>query len=427
MHSWKPEICILFITVLVLSLTEYSKSQHFDIFRETDFLHRTINMEDDQDFFPYEDNYTHDGIFVHEFISYAFHPFWQLDWERRLFKDNALRMSVGSIRTDELLVHGELSLNEDLSRGWWFNARGIWYSNLHRNHRDLSLYLGLERELFKGISFFALCFPRFNKEDLGVQLGMAWYGRKRQHYLNLALVLPEMVYDEKNELGGKSSQKPLGIQWYARYQTGKFIAFSEGLLGNGFERIYPDPEKSPLQTSHDRKINQAQFKLYYQPSLTTMLQFYLYTYFFKEAKTFYEAQNNFDYKNAISDISLRYLFRIQEKHRIQLLSQYVMKDARSLGFREHDFDRRDLLAGLFYEYFWSDHTLELGYMLSLYDWSYNSVNDFLDAALNNKYYDKVYIGYAFAFNENALVRISVSHQPAIKGFGGGSIQYMMFF
>jgi len=418
---------IFFFIFLLLSLIEKGISQQFDGYQDNDGLHSTFFLEDDQDFFPYEDNYTHDGIFVHEFISYAFHPFWQFEWERQFFQRNGLRISSGSLRTDELLVHGELTLNEDLSRGWWFNARGIWYSNLHRNHRDVSIYLGTERETVKGISLFALCFPRFNKEDLGVQLGLSWFSKHRQHYLSLALVLPELVWDEKNDLGGESSKKPVGIQWYGRYSIGKFTLFSEGYYSPGFERIFTDPEKSPLQTSHSQRINQAQFKIYYQSQSNSMLQFHFYTYLFKEAKSFYEMQNDFDYKNVTSNISIRYLFRFKEKQRLQLLSQYVIKDARSLGYRQHDFDRKDILAGVFYEYFWSDHALELGYMLSLYDWSYNSQNDALDAELNNKYYDKVYLGYAFTFTENAIFRISVSHQPAIKGFGGGSIQYMMFF
>jgi hypothetical protein len=129
----------------------------------------------------------------------------------------------------------------------------------------------------------------------------------------------------------------------------------------------------------------------------------------------------------ISNISLRYIFVIKERHRFQLLSQYIWKDARSLGFREHNFERRDLLAGIFYERFWSDHILELGYMLALYGWSYDSVNNALDADLDRKYYDKIYLGYGFSFNENAVIRISVSHQPAISGFGGGNVQYIMFF
>ena len=81
-------------------------------------------QDDFGDFFPYENNYTHDGIFVHEFISYAYHPVWQFEWERQFFQKSGLRISTGSLRTDELLVHGELSLNENLSKGWWFNSRG---------------------------------------------------------------------------------------------------------------------------------------------------------------------------------------------------------------------------------------------------------------------------------------------------------------
>jgi hypothetical protein len=379
------------------------------------------------EFFPYEENYTHDGIFVHEFISYAFHPIWQFAWEQQFFQKSGLRVSSGSLRTDELLVHGELTLNENLSKGWWFNTRGIWYSNLHRDHRDLNIYLGLEREINKSVSLFVLCFPRFTKEDLGVQLGISWFGKQRQHYLNLALVLPELVYDEKNEFAGESTKKPVDIQWYARYGLGKFTFFSEGYYSPGFERIFPDSSKSPLITSHSQRINQAQFKIYYQPETTSMLQLYFYTYLFKEAQNFYQEQNDFDYKNLTSNISLRYLFRFKNRQRLQLLTHYIIKDGRSLGFREHEFARRDLLAGLFYEYFWSDHVIEVGYMLSLYDWTYNSADDALDANLQNKYYDKVYLGYSYSFDARSTFRISISHQPAIKGFGGGSIQYMMFF
>ena len=229
-----------------------------------------------QDYFPYEENYTHDGIFVHEFISYAFHPTWQFEWERQFFQKSGLRISTGSLRTDELLVHGELTVNEKLSKNWWFNTRGIWYSNLHRNHRDLNIYLGLEREVGKGISLFALAFPRFNKEDLGAQFGINWFGKQRQNYLSLALVLPEMVWDEKNDLGGTSEKKPLGLQWYARYGWGKLTFFSEGYYSPGFERVFPDSSKSPLVTTHSERINQAQFKIYYQPKPTSMLQFYSY-------------------------------------------------------------------------------------------------------------------------------------------------------
>jgi hypothetical protein len=236
-----------------------------------------------------------------------------------------------------------------------------------------------------------------------------------------------MVWDEKNDLGGTSDKKPLGLQWYARYGSGKFTFFSEGYYSPGFERVFPDSSKSPLITTHSQSINQAQFKIYYQLQPESMIQFHFYTYLFKEAKKFYDMQKYFDYENVTSNISLRYLFKLSAKHRLQLLSHYVTKDGQSLGFREHDFKRRDILAGIFYEYFWSKHIVELGYKLSVYTWRYDSNIARFDEELKNQYYDKVYLGYYYAFNDRSTLRISISHQPAIKGFGGGSIQYMMFF
>lgn len=382
-----------------------------------------------QNYYPYEDKYQNGALYVHELINYIFHPEWQFDWERQLFSSNELRVSAGSVRTDELLVNTQLYLNNDLSKGWWFHTRGNWYSSRHRNSRTLDAYLGLEKYIYKNFSVFALGFPRFDKEYLSAQFGLGLYSDTRENYLNIALVLKDMVWDGKNPADGRSTQKPLGIQWYIRHNFGKTVLFSEGNYDRGFKRYYPDPVMSPVDKSHNQQTHHQEVKLYYLSSPTAMLQFQYYHYFFDESKTFYgiPAQFDYGYRNELNHFSLLYMFTLREHHRLRLIGQYMVQNAGGTGFSVHDFHREDFMPALFYEYLWIRHILEVGYMFSLHNWEYDNLNDELDYQLSQGKFDKLYIGYTYRFTDSARLHLSVSHQPIIEGFGGGSVQYIMYF
>jgi hypothetical protein len=214
-----------------------------------------------------------------------------------------------------------------------------------------------------------------------------------------------------------------------RYNFDKIVFFSEGNYDRGFERYYPDPLMSPIDKSHDKQTHQQDVKLYYLISPTAMLQFHYYHYFFNEVKSFYgiPAQFDYDYTNELNNFSMLYLFKIKDHHRIRLIGQYLNQNAAGDGFSPHDFHREDFMPALFYEYLWTRHILELGYMFSLHNWDYDNVNNDLDYHLNWGKYDKVYIGYTYRFTDSAQLHLSVSHQPIIEGFGGGSVQYIMYF
>jgi hypothetical protein len=114
-------------------------------------------------------------------------------------------------------------------------------------------------------------------------------------------------------------------------------------------------------------------------------------------------------------------------HRIRLIGQYTFQNAGGAGFSPHDFHREDFMPAVFYEYLWTRHILELGYMFSWNQWDYDHANNEKDYSLDSGKFDKVYIGYTYKFTESAQLHLSVSHQPIIEGFGGGSVQYIMHF
>jgi hypothetical protein len=43
------------------------------------------------------------------------------------------------------------------------------------------------------------------------------------------------------------------------------------------------------------------------------------------------------------------------------------------------------------------------------------------------YRDKVMVGWRYTFSKDAQIRVSISHEVAEQGFGGGAIQFQMFF
>jgi hypothetical protein len=121
-----------------------------------------------------------------------------------------------------------------------------------------------------------------------------------------------------------------------------------------------------------------------------------------------------------------YIKRFQQNHRIRLMGQVIGQDALNYGYQAHLFDRNDLLCGGFYEYILGSHSIELGYMFTIYDYEYQDYG--YRADFNEKgYTDKLKLGWLYSFPNNAIINISLSHQVSIGGFGGANLQYIMFF
>ena len=85
-----------------------------------------------------------------------------------------------------------------------------------------------------------------------------------------------------------------------------------------------------------------------------------------------------------------------------------------------------LASGLFYQRLFSAHALEAGFLFSIFNWDYVSYagRDNYDRKDNST---KLMLGYQYQFDNNAIILFSLSHEIDTDGFGGGDLQYMMFF
>jgi hypothetical protein len=409
--------CVIILLITVGSINSQAGENTF---------YSSLAATDEFDF-PFEDAYTDAGLYLHALANFDYHPRWHFEWQKNLFSGNALQITTGSVTSKELLVDGQLMLNQDLSKGWWFSMRGLWRSTFHHNKRDITAYLGLERQIIKNSTIFLLFHPRYDKEFADAQIGFSLYGKNRQQYLNLAMVIEDFSYDHKNDRGGETNQMPIGMQWFLRYGKGKWWIYSDGNIGTGFKRSFPDPEKSPLTTSHQQQVNYFNVKLFYKADLSSLLELSIYQYRFVDAKTFYQSENDYDYRNVINDVSIQYVLPFREKYRLRLLTHYVHQEAKAVGYRQHEYSRDDIIPAAFLEWIQDDHMVDVGYMFTWFNWSYVAGIENRSYQLNDGYFDKIYLGYTYQFNANAVLHISISHQIKVSGFGGANAQYMMFF
>ena len=235
-----------------------------------------------------------------------------------------------------------------------------------------------------------------------------------------------MVFNTKNELGGEQEQKPLALQWAVRLGTDDWWIFSEGKMGTGFERLFPNAEASPELSRHDRQENFALLKYTRAARNDMAWSVWVDWYKFSETKLFRQPGFDYDYTNTQLDVAAEYVQTLRERHRLRFVAHYVQQDARSTGFNEHDYDRTDVLGGAFYEYLWPMSGLTFAYAFGLPDAEFRALDDSRDFSLDD-YRDKLIVGWRYDFSPDAQILLSLSHEVSTQGFGGGNVQFQMFF
>lgn len=387
-------------------------------------LSSEVAAEDFQ--WEFEDTYRDRMLYLHAFMNYQLDAFWQWEWEQSYFSRHGFRLTVGSVTTDELLVDGQLVINQDLGGGWRFRGRGTFYATHHLNSGERSSFMGFERTLYKNLAIFLLANPDYDKENTDASMGVLLTSQNREKYVRLAFITEDFVYQEKNDRGGISLKSPYALEWFLRYGSGKWWVYSGGKLSTGFERQYPDKEASPEIDYHQQQINHFTAKLYYLPADSSIIAMNFAYYQFEEAQNFTVPAQDYEYANTLYDTSIEFIAPFKRYNRFRLLSHYIHQSAQSREYSAHDFERNDLLMGLFYERFLSRHKIDLGYMFSLFEWDYKGFSG-QDNYARDGYVDKIKLGWTYAFKNQARLQISISHQLNIGGFGGANLQYLMFF
>lgn len=376
-----------------------------------------------------ENGYETRLLYIHALANYAYDPSAQYEWERLQYAGNALRVNSGSVSSDELLTEVDLNLNEPLNEKWRFFGQFRREGFRRRPVREDQLLLGLERQLSARSAVYLGVNPEFGKEFLDIEGGYARYSDDRQQYLRVGLRAIDLNWESKNQEEGLQEQGALKLNWAVRYGLGdRLWLYSEGLVGQGFERTFPDETESPEQSRHDRNENRAELRLTRvgDDATRSLWSVMVEWYDFEESRRFRTPGFDYDYENRQLNLGVEHVRMLGERHRLRLLAQFVDQTASSRGFREHDYDRQDIIAGAFYEYLWPTSGITIAYAAGRPDIAYDAL-DVEESFTEDGYTDKLILGWRYNFSANAEIRASLSQEVSERGFGGGAIQFQMSF
>jgi len=389
------------------------------------FISASAHAQSPNENWAFEDGYQTQMLYLHSFINYAFDLEWQYEWEQRQFVGNSLRINTGSVASDELRTDIDINLSQPLNEKWRFMGRFTRDGFRWQQLRKEQLLVGLERSILDSSAVYLMVNPEYGKESMDIAAGYTYYMDDREQYVRIGVLSEDFQWDTKSASGGRQDQDPISVEWAIRLGlANNWWLYSEGNVGTGFERVFPDATESPEISRHDRRENTAQVRVTRAAQDGKTWSAWISWYDFNELKEFRPTGFDYDYTNIVINAAVEHTRIIGERHRLRLLAQLVDQQAESTGFNAHDYDRFDILAGVFYEYLWLMSGLTVAYMAGQPDIAYTAPGDNYDLG---DYRDKVMLGWRYIFSEDAQIRVSISHEVAEQGFGGGAIQFQMSF
>ena len=386
-----------------------------------------VRAEVPQENWAFEDGYQNDLLYVHALANYSWDLEAQLAWELSQFTNNALRVNTGSVSSDRLFTDVDLSINQQLNDKWRFSGRFERDGQRRRTVTTEQLLLGFERSLLDNSALFVTVNPEYDKSFMDVAFGYALYRDQREQYLRVSVLLEDINFEGKNDLGGTEQQQAVSLEWVARWSLpGDWFVYSEGRVGRGFERRFDDALTSPELVSQAQRNNRAELRFSRQFEDGTLWAFWGEWVNFEDERVFRTPGYDYQYANRELTLSAEHVRLLAENHRLRLVAHYVDREAESVGFNGHQYVRNDIVGGAFYEYLRANSGISVGYALGVPDFDYAAVDPDASYADGN-FSDKLIVGFRYSFSERAEVRTSISHEINQRGFGGGSVQFQMFF
>ncbi|HGY57223.1 MAG TPA: hypothetical protein ENK44_16055 [Caldithrix abyssi] len=366
-------------------------------------------------------------LFLHTLVNYELNPHWWFVWDENLLRESALKFSFGSVEIHDLLINARLMMNEKIADGTYFQADMDWYRSHWVNREKKNLYLGLEQNVVSGLGFFVQFNPYFNKEYIDARLGVVYADEDRRRYIRLAAQWDDFLWQEKNPQKGEYTNSPLALFWQFRQNIGKVWFFSEGYWGSEYGKQFNNIEKEPLLSAEKGRNAEITVRIYYGDRERLPLYLTAYHYRFFTSQTYRNAPDSKSYDNRITTVGLEYKYYFSDDFSLRVGARYVWQASIAKGAVEFDYGRRELMPSLFAEYHINDkNSIELAVMESFYDWQSNSGNETYKFAEKGNI-EKVKLGWDIRLTPNTRVQISLSHVFSIWGFGGGNIQYLMYF
>ena len=390
------------------------------------FVAASANAQSADDEWRLEDGYQTQLLYLHALVNYAFDGEWQFDWQRRQFADNALRINTGSVSSDQLLTDVELNINADLNDDWRFFGRFTREGFRRRPVREDQLLLGLEWLTFDSSGFYVGINPEFNKEFIDLAAGYTFYAKGREQYVRVGVLAEDFNWTSKNRQGGTQSQRPVSLEWSIRWPIkNDWWIYSAGNLGSGYDRSFQGEALSPALAAEERRDDEAELRV----SRHVDDKFWSVSvehFEFRETAVFRSSESDYDYSNRQTNIGVEHVRLISDRHRWRILAQWVDQRATSVGFRAHKYRRQDFLGGVFYDRLYRKAGWSVAYAFGFPDIDYEALGG-QPGFSSDDYTDKLIVGWRYDFSANALIRITVSQEVSERGFGGGAIQYQMFF
>jgi len=379
------------------------------------------------DKWEYEAPYRDQMLYLHSLINYSHDLQWQYDWERRQLAQNAFRIKTGSVTSNELLTDTDLNINQPLNDKWRFMGSFRRAGLRQWPKVEERLLIGFERSVFNSSAIYLTINPEYSKEFIDVAAGYTLYRDDREQYVRVGVLFEDINYQIKTDNGGLSEQDPVALQWLVRLaMPNNWYLYTEGEVGTGFERVFPDETLSPDLSRHDQKRNTSQLRVSKATKDGTAWSAWLEWYEFNEVKQFRQPGFDYDYQNSQLVFALEHARVFGERHRLRFLAHYVDQKAESSGFNEHTYDRSDILGGAFYEYLWPHSSATFGYGFGQPDIAYRAP-DPAESYNLDEYHDKIMVGWRYTFSDDAQIYVSVAHEVSDQGFGGGAIRFQMFF
>lgn len=391
------------------------------------FLAFSAHSDLPQDEWAFEDGYGTDLLYVHALANYSWDLEAQFEWEQKRFVDNALRVNTGSVSSDRLFTDIDLGLNEQLNDDWRFFGRFERDGQRRRSVTTEQLLLGFERSLFERSAIFVALNPEYDKSFMDLAIGYALYGDTRENYLRVSLLLEDFNFDSKNDLGGTEQQQAGSVEWVTRWGLpNNWLVYSEGRIGQAYERRFDDAARSPELIAETQRNNRAELRFSRRSENGHLWSVWGEWVDFEDSRQFRTPGFDYDYSNREFSLSVEHVRLLSERHRIRLLAHYIDRDATSAGFRGHQYERQELVGGAFYERLRTNSGISIGYALGLPDFTYTAI-DPDESYAQGEFSDKLILGYRYRFSPQAEIRASISQEVSEQGFGGGAIQFQLFF
>jgi hypothetical protein len=367
---------------------------------------------------PYERDLRNRLLLLHPLLNYAVHPDQRAAWERERVAGSAMLATIGSVHTEELLIDAQWALNADLAPGLRLRNDVVWLETRHLPFARRDTWLGFEGTVSAGLAGVVQVQPAYDKEDLDLRFGVLWTAdADRSRYVQLLYVREDLVYGQKNALGGAVEQPAAGIDWLVRQELGRWTLTSQGRWRQRFVRSFPDSAQSPDLAGATGRDDALSVRVTYAAGPRASVEAALELNETAAAETRRANLYSHDYTGRLQHLALSGLVPLDDHWRLRGELHRAAQRADATGWQAFGYRRQETMAALFGEWRWHGrHQLEAGYLNTWYDWRYAGEPTTCGRA------DKISLAVQLGFVAEATLRLSVNHEVNLQRFGGFNVQ-----